>query len=148
MLTGDFSKLARLADDSAVLWAMVPEDAAKEAAESIELLIQEEFGTGTDPYGRAWEPLKRSRKRDWVSSLPSHTPLTKTGALRSSISVKASGNSIDVQMGEPYGYYHQTGTSRMPARPILPNEPALPATWQSAIAEACEHATNNRVGGL
>lgn len=45
--------------------------------------------------------------------------LIKTGALYNSIGYSVHGDGVSVDCGEPYGDYHDQGTSRIPARPFL-----------------------------
>lgn len=126
---GDISKLGKLASNIRKL-ASVPSQASKDAAVGIANLIENQFDTGTDPYGNAWAPLKKGGA--------SH--LTENHPLRDSIEVKPmSGGGVSVTIGEEYGYYHQTGTSRMPARPILPVR-TMPEAWRTAISDACDAA--------
>lgn len=101
-------------------------------ARRIAAAVDREFVLGADPRGRRWAPLRRTGR-------PSH--LTETGALRASVTVQPlSGSTIDVTLDDAKASFHQHGTSRMVARPILPAAAPLPDHWRDAIAD--EHAAN------
>lgn len=136
-LTGDFPALARLQADLNRL-AEVPSAAAREASRDISRLLAREFATSTDPYGRAWKPLKRKRRGGRV--------LVKTGALKAgTVARPLPGAGIGVELGASYGLYHQTGTRRgLPRRPILPDR-GLPASWNEAVSRAVERAVRARL---
>jgi len=70
--------------------------------------VQQNF----DEEGRPdpWEP--RQDDNPWPI-------LTKTGALRGSITADIGQDSVMINHETDYGDYHQEGTSRMPARPFL-----------------------------
>jgi len=122
--------------------ATVPSKAAPFAAEAIEQLIQKEFDDGANPYGAAWAPLAPAT----VARGRSAPPLTDTGELRNVSVTAAQGAGIRIELGESYGAFHQVGTGRMPARPILPTGP-LPAEWSAAIDRAIEEAGAKILGG-
>lgn len=96
------------------------------AAPDIERLVTEQFWAGTDPFGNAWAPLVKTGEQ-------SH--LIDTGALLSSVSITGQPEGFDFAMAS-YGSYHQTGTSRMVARPILPLAGEYPDSWDAAVADA------------
>ena len=95
---------------------------AKETVENIKGLILEEFDKSADPFGNPWIPNKAGTQT-----------LVRTGAMRSSLIVMADGKEIFISMDEPANY-HQTGTYKMPARPILP-EDELPKEWEAVLEE-------------
>lgn len=103
------------------------EEAARLSAERLGYVIEEDqFAPGVDPYGRRWAPLKRGGA--------SH--LTKTGAMRASVKATASGNTVTTTVDSP-AQFHQHGTSRMPARQVLPEAGnALPEKYQATIEQA------------
>ena len=96
------------------------------AAPEVERLITEQFWAGTDPFGNTWASLKRTGE-------PSH--LIDTGTLLSSVHITGQPDGFDFAM-ENYGAYHQTGTERMFARPILPLAGEYPDSWDAAVADA------------
>lgn len=82
---------------------------------------------GRDESGRTgtWTPLKPStvkqRERYKGAGYGTRPILERTGALKQSIQPKTWTGELafGVTVGEKYGVYHQTGTSKMPARPFL-----------------------------
>lgn len=118
--------------------ADVPSQAARAAAANIADVIERQFDSGTDPYGRAWAPLKPYT----LAKGRFPPPLTDSGAMRDSIEVKpTSGAGIEITMGAEYATFHQTGTVNMAQRQILPQSGGLPPEWQSAIRDAVSDST-------
>jgi hypothetical protein len=98
-----------------------------QAAQPILFLIDNEFVTGTDPYGNAW-------------NAPNN--LLDTGAMISTLTVS---NNLEISIGGPADY-HQSGTSRMPARKILPNsDEELPLSWLQALADATDKVIGSKI---
>lgn len=120
--------------------AKVPAQASTEAAKGINDLIQQEFDQGTDPYGKAWDPLKAST----LAKGRTPPPLTATRKMRSGTKAKPmSGGGISLEAPSPANF-HQSGTSVMAKRPILP-EHGLPATWKAEIDKAVDNAVKRRM---
>ena len=120
----------------------VPSRAAREASEEIESLIVEQFARGEDPYGEPWEELAESTRRRGRTN----PPLTDTHDMVDGLEVKpTAGAGIAVTLDQPYSRFHQTGTKRMPARPILPTG-ELPEAWETAIAGAVVNAAARATG--
>jgi len=115
----------------------VPARASRGASESIAALIQRQFDTGTDPYGRAWKPLKPST----IKKKGHARILIDKEKLRKGIDVRPmSGAGVQITIDADYAKYHQ-GT-----RPILPNR-GLPATWKAAITGALTQETQRAIAG-
>lgn len=113
--------------------ARVPSQTAGRAAPAIAHLIDQEFTTGRDPYGRAWAPLKQST----LAKGRRPPPLTDTGAMRAGVDVKpmqGAGIAITFANAVP-AVFHQGGTRKMVARPPLPGG-TFPATWARALETA------------
>lgn len=89
-------------------------------------LIQEEFDSSKDPYESDWVPNKKGTKT-----------LVDTGALESSFQLTINTDGFTIKNDVGYGGYHQTGTSKMPQRMILPDG-EIPAKWQEAYEKALE----------
>jgi phage gpG-like protein len=103
-------------------------------ARRITSAVDREFTLGVDARGKRWSPLKRTGR-------PAH--LTETGALRASVKAEPrSGSVVEVTLEDAKASFHQHGTSRMVARPILPAVAPLPDDWRDAVAD--EHAANVR----
>ena len=112
----------------------IPSQIARDASEGIAQAIQDEFDAGTDPFGTAWAPLKKST----IAKGRTPPPLTDTSDMRDGIEVKPMrGAGISVTIPDP-GVHHQYGTRDMPARPIFPDH--MPDTWQRAISDAADDA--------
>lgn len=141
--SGNMSGLGQLERNIGRL-ASVPSRVAGPASASIASLIQHQFDTGTDPYGRPWAPLRPATLRRGRHA----PPLTDTGKMRHGITVApAQGAGIAVSFADPVpAGFHQEGTTKMVARKILP-EGTLPATWNAAIATAASGAVRAAVGG-
>lgn len=129
-----FAALARIKRSVAAL-ARVPSQTSAAAAPKIQALIEEQFASGTDPYGRAWEPLSQATL-DKGRSAP---PLTDSGELAGVTVAPMAGAGVSVTLGASYGAFHQVGTRYMPARPILPYA-GLPAAWKQALSDAATAA--------
>lgn len=122
--------------------AQVPSQMAAPAAERISDLIDDQFSSGTDPYGAAWEAHAPATVARWGE----HPVLELSGALRGSVDVQPMGGAgIAVTLDE-VGQFHQTGTARMPARPILPVA-GLPPSWEDALSQAAAETFERTLGG-
>lgn len=130
-LTGDFRGFDQLEKHLASL-AQVPAQASREVAKELTTLLQQEFKQGTDPYGKRWAPLKPST----LKSGRHPPPLTATGALRDGTKATPMvGAGVQIEVGEPYGVFHQYGTYKMAARPILPSG-VMPKAWTAIVKAA------------
>lgn len=139
MITGSTAQLGKMNARLGEL-IRVPSRAARAASERVEALIQEEFDTGTNPYGDPWAPLSP----ETIKGGRSAPPLTATGAMRGTVHVfPAQAAGISVTIDKPAGI-HQTGWAgprgKGPARPVLPNRNVLPETWVEAINEEVAEA--------
>lgn len=111
---------------------------------SIEIFetIDSLFTLGADPYGETWAPLAPAT----IAKGRTAPPLTDTGKMRESLRVNASQSAIVASIDDPAGY-HQSGTQRMPARPVLPDDArGLPDAWRQAITDAGLRAFEQRWG--
>lgn len=110
--------------------AAVPSRMAPAASREIARLIESEFATGRDPYGRAWAKLKPAT----LARGRRPPPLTATGKMRGSVQVRpAPGAGIAITFGSATpAIFHQYGTRKMAARPMLPRG-TFPATWARAL---------------
>jgi phage gpG-like protein len=115
----------------------VPSRAAKRAAAEIELRWLADWRAGKDPHGRAWKPLAPATVRKRGSARPI---LIHTGAMIGTATVRPAGKSgLTITVAIPYSGYHQTGTSRMPARPVVPYM-GLPRSWDAIVRKAVKDA--------
>lgn len=133
-LTGDFRKLALLKANLAKL-ARVPSQASAEASKDINQLIDREYAEGKDPYGKPWAPLRSAT----LATGRTPPPLTATGKMRKGTLARPLPSiGIGLQLPSP-GIFHQRGTRRMRARPILPYG-GMPRAWSAAIRTATARA--------
>lgn len=110
--------------------------AADMATEGLRL-ADEGYGQRQDPYGRGWRP--RVRGGSWPL-------LEKTGRLRASLrGVPLGRRGFKLVFGTGYGQFHQTGTSRMVRRAILPDR-GLPAKWRARIAKVVQQRVAAALG--
>lgn len=117
--------------------AHVPSRASRGAAVSIGKLIQRQFDTGTDPYGRPWKPLKRS-----TIERKGHAQIgVDSRKMRDSIDVRPmSGAGVQITVGPEYSAYFAR------RRPLFPNK-GLPVTWRKAITDALSKEANVVLAG-
>jgi phage gpG-like protein len=105
--------------------------------------VADEFRQSRDPYGNAWAPVSRNRRRDVraraaraKAGKPPKTdkPLIDTGRLRGSVAATTEGTEVRVALPVEYASYHQYGTRRIKRRQILPeaNTGGLPSSWVAA----------------
>lgn len=91
-------------------------------AAHIEKTAKAEFGTyqpTKGPFG-AWPELAEATKDDRVrQGFPEDEPLLRTGDLRDSISRHVEGLEAAVGSTDETMVFHEFGTSKMPARPVL-----------------------------
>lgn len=130
--SGDIGAMGRLAENIGRL-ASVPSQAAPRVAKAIDGLIQDEFGSASDPYGTPWKEHAPATVERWGA----HPILQLTQAMRSETSVQPmQGAGVSITFGVPYVAPHQTGWSGPqgsgPARPILPSR-GMPQSWKDAI---------------
>ena len=116
--------------------------ASTDAVDLIEDLIEQQFDAGVDTDGDAWAPLAESTKRRGRQD----PPLDDTGALRVPAVEALQSAGIRISYEEDYAGYHQSGTSRMPARKLVPDQDRLPQAWQMAIVEAYNNAFYGNAG--
>lgn len=127
-LKGDLTALDRAVAEmyelaSPQTWRAIVKNVGEEAVS----LVDQGFATEQAPDGAAWAPLKVR-----VGKI-----LQDRGKLRASIHRKLFANEIWVGTKLFYGTFHQSGTkdgSRLPARPFLPEDGALPRRWDERLA--------------
>lgn len=94
----------------------------EKCAAKVEKVAKDEIGTYQASIGDfpAWEPLKDStesaKKR---SGYEQNSPLLASGDMRDSIQSKTYGGEAVIFSSDEKMIYHEFGTSKMPARPVL-----------------------------
>jgi hypothetical protein len=119
-------------------------------------LVADEFKTSTDPYGKAWAPLKRERKRDRRARLRAikagKTPrgmkiLVRNAIMKGSVGASPQGRTARVVVPTWYARFHQEGTVHMAQRMILPSdERGLPDRWDGMIKRESQLFMSQRFG--
>ncbi len=100
-------------------------------------LVREGFEKESAPDGSHWTPLKRR-----VGKI-----LQDTGRMRNSFHRKAlSSTSVTIGPAVSYAGFHQTGTSRMVARKMVPDG-KLPPGWKSRLQKIAKAALKSAIGG-
>jgi hypothetical protein len=138
MASGEVAAAEMLKIASAIrALAHVPSRASRGAADSISTLIQRQFDTGTDPYGRRWKALKPStikKKGHAQIGVDSHR-------MRESIDVRPmSGAGVQITVEPDYAAYFSR------RRPLFPDR-GLPRTWQKAITGALNKEAKAALAG-
>ena len=83
--------------------------------------IKKQFQSSTDPEGNRWADLMASTLREKQRRGSSSKPLIDKGSLQNSFSFVANKRSLVVQSSSPILRFHESGTSKMKARPVLGN---------------------------
>lgn len=120
----------------------IPSQISKDFAAYAKRSLAQSFGKQTDPFGTPWAPYTLG------SILRGRVPplLKESGALAASRFSKAlSGAGIEVGYTDSKGKLHQAGTSRMVARPIVPD--TMPPAWRERIEILWRDALRRRFRG-
>lgn len=118
--------------------ASVPSRASSTVAKALRRSLADQFNRGVDPYGKAWKPLAPST----IAKGRHPPPLDATGKMRRGLRVRprqGGGVEIVFTTRAKIASYHQTGTRRMPARPVLPRG-AFPKAWRAIVDRAARKA--------
>lgn len=106
--------------------------------------VEQSFEREADPYGEPWKPLapstlEKRRKKGRGAKI-----LQDTGVMRRSLNWQLRGrNAVAVGFSDKKAVWHQEGTERIPARPMLPWKKGpggvvLPRSWMKEIEDALE----------
>jgi hypothetical protein len=120
-----FAQLAKLIENLETLGEKGAEAVGQKLEPALNQVLQSEYEQGKGPDGQGW-----AHKAD---GSPSH--LQKSGDMRRESKVVAGVKGVSVRIPKPGGF-HQAGTSRMPARPLVPSGDSLPPDWQKAAEDA------------
>lgn len=115
----------------------VASEIATHVAVQIERRMKRGFRQGTDPYGRAYAglmpaSLKRGRKPP---------PLRKFAKVAHARPLPGAGVALTIE--HPQAGFHQTGTSRMAKRIVVPDR-ATPPEWRTMIDRELKRALRAR----
>lgn len=93
------------------------------ASKLVERTAKSEFGVYQPQQGPfpAWAPLAEStlERKEADGSAPPDNPLVHSGDLRDSIEHEVVGHEAVIGTKDPLMVFHEFGTSKMPARPVL-----------------------------
>jgi phage gpG-like protein len=118
-LTGDFQKLSQWSKKFAEIGKPSTRfGIAGEMADAHLKAISRQFERERNPYGIRW---RKKQKADGRKTL--HGP---TGKLRRFRKITVNQYGYRVGSDAPYLKYHQSGTSRMVARKVIPDEQRIP----------------------
>lgn len=122
----DLQAIARLLEQ--------PTQPLREVGEHLVNRVDDTFRKQEDPYGGRWAPLsaatiKAKRKRGGIQKI-----LQDTGRMRATANYRVQGSVLQVGLSDRKAAFHQYGTRRMPARPILPDR-GLPEEDTQEIQE-------------
>jgi phage gpG-like protein len=109
------------------------EDFATQAADKTVELITQEFVDESDPYGDGWDQLSPRT----INAKTHSGILVETSALMGSWMSVSSSSEFGAVTGIEYAFYHQQGTSRIPARPMVPSA-GLPPEWEAAYTQIAQ----------
>lgn len=106
-------------------------------------LVADGFRSSTDPYGDAWAPLKRERRRDRKARIRAEKAgrkprgariLVRSGRMRASAGASPQGRTAKVVIPTWYARFHQEGTVKMRQRMLLPSdERGMPEKWGAMV---------------
>ena len=132
-----FAKLSRLIANLDTLGLSGADDVSEEAASNIANVIDTQYQEGRGPDGKNWAP-----KADGTAS-----HLQETGAMRAGTKVSGVKGVAGVRVTIPKpGGFHQGGTVKMDARPLVPEDGALPETWAKAVSDAAKSVVTKGLG--
>lgn len=101
--------------------------------------MAQQFDTEGDWGGEHWAPLTADYAAYKAQKYPGKSILIASGALRQAASRPtriATPSSLTLTISDPKIGYHQDGTDKMPARPVIPAE--LPASAEVQLELAAE----------
>ncbi len=111
----------------------------KSVTKGMETLINEDlkkkFAEGKDAYGDSWKARKQEPK-------DGHPILDASGALKRSRTVRvADDGELVIEYDDFKAELHQEGTSKMPARPVLPTQAqGMPKEWSNLLLKGYKKA--------
>jgi hypothetical protein len=107
------------------------------------------FETEGAVLGRKWAPLSPSYAREKARLFPGRSILIREGGLRDAASRMrrvATPRTLTMSIDDPVAAFHEEGTERMPARPLIPA--VLPPEWERDIDLAATEYVSTLVRDL
>jgi hypothetical protein len=111
------------------------DDAKAEAERAVQSIVDAQYQAGIGPSGEPW-----ADKVDGTASF-----LRKSGEMARESKAIRGVSGIDVKIPSPGGF-HQSGTKKMQARPLVPDEGTLPTSWEQPIEEAVTRVLSKAIG--
>lgn len=146
-----FSLNYRLSDQPDFGWLASrlerPESLLRAFANYRESQFQSTVAAGVDPYGNAYAPLSAMYAIQKSRRSGSRAILTATGAMIRSYRVQVSGSRMTETVEHPAGY-HQTGTSKMPKRTVLPDARGLPPKDEQTLIRLAIQQIDESIGQM
>jgi phage gpG-like protein len=143
-LFGDFQTLKRWEKSIGQLASRgLAFDCANEMAEAHLRQVAREFETERDPFGKPWKPKKRPDGRKILRG--------KTGNLRRFRKATINQRGYKIGTTAPYLRFHQSGTSRMAQRRVLPGKrlpTQLASEFRSIFTKYCRQRLRLIGGGI
>jgi len=137
-ITGDIARLVEWQRKVAEAKSVALSRLTKNVGETLISLVRDGFEGEHDPYGGAWAPLK----------VREGAILQDTGALRNGWHRSGNSNSsVTIAPSVDYADYHQDGTSKMVARPMVPNDGDLPPKWSEEIKATAQDVLDDYFKG-
>lgn len=99
--------------------------------------------------GREWAPLSPAYAVEKARTHPGKTILIRDGDLRRAASEPhrvPTPRTLTLTIEDPKVGYHQEGTDRMPARPLIPDP--IPAAWERDIDRAADEYVSTLIRRL
>ncbi len=121
-MANDFAKLERLIAGLEHLAEDAIAEISTELAPAIQEVIDDQYTEGHGP-AEGWKQLATGK--------PAH--LQKSGDMSANSRAIKGVAGVTVRIPKPGGF-HQSGTAKMPARKIVPDEGTLPGRWGEAVA--------------
>ncbi len=122
--------------------AQVPSQVSGPYAARLRTELQRQFDRGTDPYGKAWAPLRPAT----IAKGRFPPPLTDRGIGRRGVTaLPMRGAGVRLQSTVGYMERHQEGTERMAARPFFPVR-VLPKRWAEILDEEYQKVLDKEIG--
>ncbi len=102
--------------------------------------VSNRFETETDPSGHPWAPWKPSTIKSYPKD-GNRSLLDRYGDMLNSLSHQADATSVRIGFGQPYAFYHELGTSKMPRRGMLTADPVARTLGQEDERDILELIT-------
>jgi HK97 gp10 family phage protein len=122
----EFGSMAKFAEHLVMMsaggFALAMHSSMSAIGALVEARAKEEIGEYQPAVGpfQAWPELAQATKDDRVrQGYSENDPLLRTGELRDSVSHESAGLEVAIGSTSDVMVYHEFGTSKMPARPVL-----------------------------